>query len=131
MQGNIAKGSEISAETYETAQKERPNQTAELKAAFGQVDALITPALPMAAPLLNADGEIYSRGRQFTLPFSFTALPSVTTPCGFSSDGLPIGMQIVGNHFEEALILRIAAAFEAGTTFSKERPPIYFDQLLR
>lgn len=131
VQGNIAKGSEISAETYETAQKERPNQTAELKAAFEQVDTLITPALPMVAPLLDADGEIYNRGRQFTLPFSFTALPSVTTPCGFSSDGLPIGMQIVGNHFEEALILRIAAAFEGDTTFSKERPPIYFDQLLR
>lgn len=131
VQGNIDKGSEISAQTYETAQKERPSQTAELKAAFKQVDALITPALPMVAPLLSADGEIYGRGRQFTLPFSFTALPSVTTPCGFSLDGLPIGMQIVGNHFEEALILRIAAAFEGGTTFSKERPPIYYDHLMR
>ena len=130
VQGNIARGSEISAETYETAQRERPSQTAELKAAFNQVDALITPALPMVAPLLNAEGEIYARGRQFTLPFSFTALPSVTTPCGFSTDGLPIGMQIVGNHFEEALILKIAAAFESGTAFSKQRPPLYCDQMM-
>ncbi|MGB3296406.1 MAG: amidase, partial [Phormidesmis sp.] len=130
VQGNIATGSEITAETYETAQKERPGQIAELKAAFNRVDALITPALPMVAPLLNAEGEIYARGRQFTLPFSFTALPSITTPCGFSSDGLPIGMQIVGNHFEEALILRIAAAFESSTPFSKERPPIYCDKIM-
>ena len=130
VQGNIARGSEISAETYETAQKERPGQTAELKAAFDQVDALITPALPMVAPLLSADGEIYARGRQFTLPFSFTALPSVTTPCGFSTEGLPIGMQIVGNHFEEALILRIAAAFERDTSFSQARPPLYCAQMM-
>lgn len=130
VQGNIAKGSEISAQTYETAQTERPNQTAELKAAFNQVDVLLTPALPMVAPLLSADGEIYSRGRQFTLPFSFTALPSVTTPCGFSAEGLPIGMQLVGNHFEEALILKVAAAFEAATTFSQARPPIYYGQLM-
>lgn len=125
VQNNIATGSEISQETYEQALEERPEQIAQLKAVFNEVDALLTPALPMVAPLLTADSEIYARGRQFTLPFSFTALPSVSVPCGFNSEGLPIGLQIVGNHFEEALILRMAAAFERATDFQNRRPPLY------
>jgi len=46
-------------------------------------------------------------------------------PGGFGSEGLPIGLLIIGNRFQEALILRIAAAFEAATDFHKQLPPIY------
>ena len=125
VQNNIATGLQISQETYEKALEERPEQIAQLKAVYNEVDALLTPSLPMVAPLLTADSDIYARGRQFTLPFSFTALPSVSVPCGFNSEGLPIGLQIVGNHFEEALILRLAAALERATDFQNRRPPLY------
>jgi aspartyl-tRNA(Asn)/glutamyl-tRNA(Gln) amidotransferase subunit A len=130
VQNNIATGSQISSDTYEAALRDRPQQVAELKAVFNEVDALITPALPMVAPPLTAGADIFNRGRQFTLPFSFTALPSAVVPCGFSSEGLPIGMQIIGNHFEEALILQIAAAFESATDYHTQRPSIYCDSLM-
>jgi aspartyl-tRNA(Asn)/glutamyl-tRNA(Gln) amidotransferase subunit A len=53
-------------------------------------------------------------------------LPSVVIPCGFSPDALPIGLQIVGDHFQEALLLRIAAAYETETKFNTKRPSVFF-----
>lgn len=97
-----------------------------MKQAFRDVDALLTPALPTTAPLLKASAQDFGRGRQFTIPFSYTALPSVVVHCGFSPDGLPIGLQVVGDHFQEALLLRIAAAYETETKFNTKRPPVFF-----
>jgi aspartyl-tRNA(Asn)/glutamyl-tRNA(Gln) amidotransferase subunit A len=127
VQNNIEVGSKVQREEYERTVKERPAIIASLKEAFGEVDALITPALPTVAPLLKASAQDFGRGRQFTIPFSYAALPSAVIPCGFSSDGLPIGLQIVGNHFQEAMLLRLAYAFEQATTFHKRRPPIFCD----
>ena len=97
-----------------------------MKQAFRDVDGLLTPALPTTAPLLKASAQDFGRGRQFAIPFSYTALPSVVVPCGFSPDGLPIGLQVVGDHFQEALLLRIAAAYETETRFNTKRPPVFF-----
>ena len=127
VQENIEKGMEISRETYDSALEERPGQIEQAQEAFEKVDALLTPTLPMVAPPLTAGTDVYNRGRQFTLPFSFLELPCISVPGGFSGEGLPIGLLIIGNRFEEALILRIAAAFEAATDFRKQHPQIYCD----
>ena len=125
VQANIAKGETISKETYEKVLAERPKKIAEFKQVFGEVDALITPTMPMVAPPILAGGEIYDRGRQFLIPFSFLGLPSISVPCGFSPDGMPIGLLIVGNDLQEGLLMRIAAAYEASTQFYKHRPPVH------
>lgn len=122
---NVADGSKVTKEQYENRMRERPFIVSEVKKAFRSVDALLTPALPTTAPLLSAAAQDYGRGRQFTIPFSYTALPSVVVPAGFAPGGLPIGLQIVGDHFQEALLLRIAAAFEAATAFDERHPPIF------
>ena len=83
-------------------------------------------SLVATAPLLKASAQDFGKGRQFTIPFSYTALPSVVIPCGLSPDALPIGLQIVGDHFQEALLLRIAAAHETQTKFNSKRPPVFF-----
>lgn len=124
--GNIEKGVDISREAYEKALRDRPIQVAKVKEVFGLVDALLTPTMPTVAPLLADKSEVYERGRQFTLPFSFTGLPSVSVPCGFSSAGLPVGLQIVGNELQESLLLRIAFALEHNTEFHQRRPSLYF-----
>lgn len=125
VQANIAKGMKISKEEYEKAKSQRPKQTAEVKEVFQQVDALLTPTMPTTAPLLAGVSKDYGRGRQFTLPFSWTGLPSVAVPCGFSPSGMPIGLQIVGNDLQEALLLRIACAYEDATKFYLHHPPVY------
>ncbi|WP_336492414.1 amidase [Methylobacterium nigriterrae] len=126
VQDNIDAGSKVSREAYDARIAERPFLTAEVKSAFQRVDALLTPALPSAAPLLKASAQDYSRGRQFTFPFSYTALPSVVVPCAFSPEGLPIGLQFVGDHFQEAQLLRIAAAFEEKEIQLQSRRPKVF-----
>ncbi|MCB1883326.1 MAG: amidase [Geminicoccaceae bacterium] len=127
VQKNIEVGSRVPREDYERLLKERPALTAEVKSAFREVDALLTPALPTVAPLLSASAKDYGRGRQFTIPFSYTALPSAVVPAGFSPEGLPIGLQIVGDHFQEAFLLQVAAAFEAATDFGQRQPPVHCD----
>ncbi len=62
--------------------------------------------------------------RRFNIPISYLGLPGVSVPCGFSENGLPIGMQIVGNRLQEGLILRIGAAFEQATDFHTRRPTV-------
>ncbi|SFN77328.1 aspartyl-tRNA(Asn)/glutamyl-tRNA(Gln) amidotransferase subunit A [Roseovarius lutimaris] len=122
---NIADGSAVTREQYEARIAERPGVLAEIKEVFESVDAILTPSLPTTAPLLNAAAQDFGRGRQFTIPFSYTGLPSVAVPCGFSPEGMPIGLQLVGDHFQEGLLLQMAAAFEAATDFGMQRPPIF------
>src|SRR3569623_729700 len=122
---NIAAGSKVTKEDYEKTMSERPAIIAEVKKVFDKVDALLTPALPPTAPLLKASAQDYGRGRQFTIPFSYTALPSAVVPCGFDRQGMPIGLQIVGDHFSEAALLRMAYAYEQATDFHKKHPPIF------
>jgi len=66
--------------------------------------------------------------RQFTVPISYTGFPAISIPCGFSSTGLPIGLQIVANEFQERVLFRIAAAFEQAIDFHKQHPPLYCDE---
>lgn len=110
---NLERGMKISQKSYEHAQSQRDFYRTQIKEVFKECDALLTPTTPIVAPLLTAHTKIYNQARQFALPFSFIGVPAISVPCGFSSQGLPIGLQIVGNHFQEALILTIAAAFES------------------
>jgi aspartyl-tRNA(Asn)/glutamyl-tRNA(Gln) amidotransferase subunit A len=127
IRGNIEKGMKITRESYEKALRDRPVQVTKVKEVFQQIDALLTPTMPTVAPLLTETSDVYERGRQFTLPFSFTGLPSISVPCGFSPAGLPIGLQIVSNELQECLLVRIAAAFERTTEFHTRRPILHFD----
>lgn len=122
---NIAQGEKISKETYDAAIKQRPREIAEIKEVFKEVDAFLTPTHPFVAPLLTVDAEGNPGVRQFTVPVSFTGFPAMSVPCGFSATGLPIGLQIVANDFQERLMFRIAAAYARATEFHKRRPPIY------
>lgn len=114
-----------------TAQRYRRVLRADFDAAFQKVDAIVTPTTPITAPRV---GETYvtlgDEKLQITrlltknmLPFNMTGLPAVTVPCGFDSDGLPIGLQIAGRAFEESTVLRLAHAYENQTDWRKS-PPI-------
>lgn len=126
---NIAEGSKVSREEYDKTMGERPGTIAQMKKVFSEVDALLTPALPATAPLLEASVQDYVRGRQFTIPFSYAALPCMVVPCGFDPAGLPIGLQIIGDHFQETALLRIGYAFEQATDYHKKHPPIFADRM--
>jgi aspartyl-tRNA(Asn)/glutamyl-tRNA(Gln) amidotransferase subunit A len=95
-------------------------------------DLLLTPTLPCTAfPVgLNQPGTVngietsYLSWTGFTYPFNLAGLPAATVPCGFASDGLPVGLQIVGRLKDDALVLRAAAAFEDARPWQGKRPPV-------
>jgi aspartyl-tRNA(Asn)/glutamyl-tRNA(Gln) amidotransferase subunit A len=58
------------------------------------------------------------------MPFNFTGQPAASVPCGFNSEGLPVGLQIVGDRFQEDVVLRAAAAFEKARPWRDSRPTI-------
>jgi len=83
---DIARGAEVSPEAYRKVLAERPLQSAAVKKVFATVDALLAPVLPNTTPLQTAGPEVWARGRQFNLPFSFIGVPSASVPCGFALD---------------------------------------------
>jgi aspartyl-tRNA(Asn)/glutamyl-tRNA(Gln) amidotransferase subunit A len=60
----------------------------------------------------------------FTITASLVGLPAISVPAGFSREGLPIGVQILGDHFAEATVLRLAHAFEQATDFARKQPSL-------
>jgi aspartyl-tRNA(Asn)/glutamyl-tRNA(Gln) amidotransferase subunit A len=113
VQANLERGARISAEDYRVALAVRDRFVRDVRQAFIEVDALVTPTAAMTAPALDAPEAEFDRGRRFTLPFSFAGLPAISVPCGFDRTGLPIGMQIVADRLQEPLLLRLAGAYQA------------------
>lgn len=110
---------------YKKALQVRTLMREDFFTAFKQCQALVTPVAPTAAfPL----GEKVDDPLQmylsdvFTLPASLAGIPGISIPCGFTSEGLPIGLQILAPHFEEGLALRVAYNFEKNTDFHHRRP---------
>ena len=99
---------------------------------FESHDLLLTPTVATAAFELGIlypdtiDGQPVSReaSSAFTFPFNMTGEPAASVPCGFTRDGMPIGLQIVGRRFEDATVLRACAAFEAARPWADKRPAV-------
>jgi aspartyl-tRNA(Asn)/glutamyl-tRNA(Gln) amidotransferase subunit A len=93
--------------------------------AFKTCDAIITPTAPTTAFKI---GERTQDPLQMylsdtcTISVNLAGLPAISLPCGFDSNGLPIGMQIIGKHFDEGTLFRIAHAYEQFTEWHKRKP---------
>ena len=106
-----------------------PALSAHLAAVAG-VDAVIAPVAPVAAPTIaesdvgnSPDAEaVIQRLTRFTRPVNYLGLPSLAIPSGFTRSGLPVAMQLIGRSFDEAMLLRIGAAFQRVTDFHDRAP---------
>ncbi len=106
------------------------------RAFFETCDLLLTPQMPVGAWSKEpgpTEGPREIGGQPtptmfdrlpFTYPFNLTGQPAATVPCGFTSEGLPVGLQIVGRWRDEATVLRAAACFEAAQPWAQHRPPL-------
>lgn len=114
------------AVTYIEAQRLRSLIVAEWrKSVFNRVDVLAVPTTPVPAPSLEeSDLQATLTLVRFTNPFNLVGVPAVSIPCGFTSGGLPIGLQLVGRWFEEGTVLGAAHAYQQTTDWHKQTPPL-------
>jgi aspartyl-tRNA(Asn)/glutamyl-tRNA(Gln) amidotransferase subunit A len=111
------------AAAYICAQKKRLAYSEKLAAALDKVDALLAPTLPITAPRIeqneirigNTVEDVRTALLRLTRPGNLAGLPALSLPCGFSPEGLPVGLQLIGRRFAETTLLRAAYAYEQAT----------------
>ncbi|MGE5345808.1 MAG: Asp-tRNA(Asn)/Glu-tRNA(Gln) amidotransferase subunit GatA [Acidithiobacillales bacterium] len=111
---------------YGRAQRVRALLARDFAEAFREVDAILCPTSPEPAFALGektADPLSMYLADIFTVPASLAGLPALSVPAGFSAEGLPIGMQLIGPADSEPLLFRIARVIEAAAGISGRRPP--------
>jgi aspartyl-tRNA(Asn)/glutamyl-tRNA(Gln) amidotransferase subunit A len=99
---------------------------------FEKYDLLLTPTIACPPFAIGLDNPTEIAGKPvppyawipFTFPFNMTGQPAASVPCGFTKDGLPVGLQIVGRRFDDATVLRASAAFERVRPWARHRPPL-------
>ena len=120
VRGGMALGQFILAENYIRAKRMMQYYRLKLKQTFETVDIIITPTCPITAPAVgsqfvtvqNEKEPVGNAITRFTSFFNLTGNPAITIPCGIHSSGLPIGVQLIGRHFEENLLLKTAYFLE-------------------
>lgn len=127
MLGTYALSSGYYEAYYKKAQQVRTLIRRDFEDAFRTVDLIVTPTSPTAAfrvgekaddPLKMYLSDI------FTISVNLAGVPGISVPCGFTPDNLPIGMQLIGKHFDEATILKVAYAYEQSTEWHKRKPQL-------
>ena len=125
----IRSGQNVSQEGLLESRGDLERARRDIAAVFADVDVLVTPTTPIAAPTiaelkLNPD---LLRPRELLLlrntrPINVWGLPAISIPCGFTQAGLPIGLQIIGPRWGEARVLQVAHAYEQATAWHKREP---------
>ena len=124
----------LPAGLFHQAQRARVLIRRQLLDALGRYDALLAPMAHTAAPPIAAGqapitsktdvGPRFFTRRSYASPASLAGTPALAVPCGFTTTGLPIALQVIGRPFDEATILTIAHAYEQATEWRRRRPPV-------
>jgi aspartyl-tRNA(Asn)/glutamyl-tRNA(Gln) amidotransferase subunit A len=127
----IRSGEEISADEFEKRRREQKQIRSSIHKAFEKVDALLTPTAPVPAPAideLKRNPELLRPCELLLLrntrPVNVWGLPAISIPCGFTSAGLPVGLQIIGPHWREDRVLQLAHAYEQATQWHRHNPKL-------
>ncbi len=118
-------GGLFSSSDYLRAQRVRNVLKGEFARTLEDVDVIVSPTRPQPAPRFDQVEEMTISGLvSFTNPYNLTGLPAISVPCGFTSDGLPVGLQIAGRPYDEPTVLRAAFAYQQHARLFEKRPQI-------
>jgi aspartyl-tRNA(Asn)/glutamyl-tRNA(Gln) amidotransferase subunit A len=128
----IAHGASVSGADYARALLYVDQLRARFAALMQTYDLLLTPTMAVPAfPIGQRPETIAGQAVHpfwgylpFTFPINMIGHPAASIPCGFSTDGLPIGLHIIGRRGDEATVLRASAAFEQARPWADKRPPV-------
>ncbi|WP_062352749.1 Asp-tRNA(Asn)/Glu-tRNA(Gln) amidotransferase subunit GatA [Bacillus kwashiorkori] len=127
MLGTFALSSGYYDAYYKKAQQVRTLIKNDFEKVFEKYDVIVGPTTPTAAfkigENINDPLTMYANDI-LTIPVNLAGVPGLSIPCGFSSNGLPLGLQIIGKHFDEATVYRVAHAFEQATDYHKQKPQL-------
>ncbi len=112
---------------YRKASQVRTLMRNDFERAFEKVDVIVAPTAP--TPAFKIGEKVEDPLQMYlsdilTIPVNLAGIPAISLPCGFSREGLPIGLQIMGKHFDEGKILRVAFTFEQNTDFHLKKPTL-------
>ena len=125
-------GLEMKAVDFVKAQIQRSEFRDQVRRFFERYDLLLLPTIPILPFKAGVPAEDALKGQPvdprnwtpFTSPFNLSQNPAATVPAGFSKEGLPVGLQIVGRRFADLTVLQASAAFEALRPWQAERPSL-------
>ncbi|TKC14789.1 Asp-tRNA(Asn)/Glu-tRNA(Gln) amidotransferase subunit GatA [Robertmurraya kyonggiensis] len=126
MLGTFALSSGYYDAYYKKAQKVRTLIKQDFENIFAKYDVIVGPTTPTPAFKIGentADPMTMYLNDILTIPVNLAGVPGISVPCGFSN-GLPLGLQIIGKHFDESTVYRVAHAFEQATDFHKQKPQL-------
>ena len=126
----IDAGGKVLATQYLAGLDVQKRVRADFDAALQEVDTIVAPTVPVPAPPIGAefvevDGEqigVRPALLGMNRPANFTGHPAISVPCGFTRDGLPVGLQLIGRSFDESTLLRIAFAYERAHDWRSRHP---------
>jgi aspartyl-tRNA(Asn)/glutamyl-tRNA(Gln) amidotransferase subunit A len=124
IRANLQRGAAITSAAYAQARRDIDQLRRDVVKVFDEVDLLITPTTPRLPVPLDPDRTPDQAMLRNTRPFNLNGLPAITLLCGFSTGGLPIGIQIAGPRLGESKLLALANAFEQATDWRNRRPPL-------
>jgi amidase len=128
--GLLDLGNRLTATDYQRMLLQRARHTGQLNAVLMQVDLLLMPAMPFAAPSteriahLRQEPGYRRRLSRFTAPTDMSGHPTLTFPAGVTATGQPVAAQLVSGHLNEGLLVRAGGAFQAATHWHLRRPPV-------
>ena len=117
-------GRDVPAGDYVRARRTQTEMRYRLGQLFKDHDVILLPSTPIPAPLIHG-GDAVDHARKltrFTAPFNLAGLPAISIPCGYSLNGMPIGLQLVAGAWQEARLLRAARAYERETDWFTASP---------
>ena len=119
-------GASFSSSEYSLARRTQTETRREMEFFFHDFDVLLLPATPISAPLIEGNNALEQARRltRFTAPFNLTGLPALSMPCGFTSNGLPVGLQLVTPAWAEKKLLQAAQAYEQATDWHNQMPQL-------
>ncbi len=120
----ILSGAQMSTAEYINARRDLDIARRRVHSVFEQVDILLAPTIPGAAPPITASQAPVSLATTYTFPFNALGLPAISVPCGVTQDGLPLGLQIVGPYLGDATVLAMALHYERAAEWRSRRYPV-------
>ena len=133
LQLRLLTGAILPAQAHQKAVRLRQMLRQQILDALEEVDVLVMPTSSIpASPLPEKAGveskeafmEMLGGRRSFTAPFNLASVPALSINCGFTSEHLPVGLQIAGKPFDESTVFRVAHAYEQATDWHTRRPPV-------